>query len=64
MYLISIKIHIVLQGFLISIKKHLGASAFHTREKDAEASPIGVAIHGCRVINIEINWCTAWTIVR
>lgn len=35
---------------------------FHTRVKDAEACPIGVAIHWCQVIHIEINRCIAWTI--
>jgi hypothetical protein len=35
---------------------------FHTRVKDTKACPINIAIHGCQVIHIEIDWCIAWTI--
>ena len=43
--------------------RKLKSLTFHTRVKDAEACPIGIAIHGCQVIHIEINWCITWTIV-
>ena len=39
-----------------------GDFTFHTRVKDAQTSPIDIAILWCQVIHIEINWCIAWAI--
>ena len=38
-----------------------GDFTFYTRVKDAKSSPVNIAIHGCQVIDIEINRCIAWT---
>jgi hypothetical protein len=35
---------------------------FHARVKNSEACPIRIAIHGCQVVNVQINRGVAWTI--
>jgi len=36
---------------------------FYTRVKYTKACPIDISVNRSQVINIEIHWCTAWTMV-
>ena len=37
---------------------------FYNRVKNPKADPIGITIHRCQVVHIEINWCTSMTIAN